>query len=194
MRLFLKAGDKVIDATAGNGYDTLFLAQTVGPSGHVIAFDIQACALANTKMLLEKHGILKGVLLVHAGHEDMLMYTPSEWHKDVKAIVFNLGYLPKGDKTITTMTSNTLKALNVALRLLHPEGALWVVVYPGHEEGKREAQAIEVWLHEFCQKFDVQIFKNEHTLKPCPYALRIQSHLTDEQKAILKSKVSIAKT
>ena len=45
----LREGDQAIDATAGNGYDTLFLAEQIGLSGEVIAIDIQNCAIQSTR-------------------------------------------------------------------------------------------------------------------------------------------------
>ena len=54
----LKPGDWAIDATAGNGKDTLFLAKTVTKSGQVFAFDIQDQALEMTRNLLAVNNAL----------------------------------------------------------------------------------------------------------------------------------------
>lgn len=175
VRTFLEEGDRVIDATAGNGRDTLFLARSVGPSGFVFAFDIQACALEKTKTMLLEKAAFEPVNLILDGHENMLKHVPQSWHKKVKAILFNLGYLPKGDKAITTCAQNTLKALEVSLKLLHPTGVLSIVAYPGHEEGKREAIVIEQWVKSLSNTFDVLTLKNEHTAKAAPVAFFIKA-------------------
>ncbi|CAI6078788.1 tRNA (mnm(5)s(2)U34)-methyltransferase [Cohnella sp. JJ-181] len=156
-------GATVVDATAGGGVDTLFLARTVGPGGRVYAFDVQEEALARTqKRLLEAGGAggdgagtgLAEVLLLHAGHEEMADRLPAEAHGRVSAIMFNLGYLPggsgtgalDGDGPVITMPGTTLAALAAALRLLAPGGIATVVVYPGHQGGQDEASAVDDWI------------------------------------------------
>lgn len=141
----LQPGDLAIDATAGNGHDTLFLAQQVGPRGRVMAFDIQEQAIKNTRERLQQHAI-KHVELIHSGHENMLEHVPRDWHQNVSAIVFNLGYLPGSTKEIVTQPQTTIDALNAAALLLKPGACLTVMVYRGHDGGRTEHQAIENWL------------------------------------------------
>lgn len=141
MRDRLQPGDVAIDATAGTGRDTLFLAQTVGPAGRVYAFDVQPPALAATRQLLESHGMLPRTALFQAGHEEMLRHLPP-LAGQVRAILFNLGYLPGGDKSLVTRTSTTLAALKDSLTLLAPGGLLTVVCYPGHPGGSEESEAV----------------------------------------------------
>lgn len=140
----LRAGDLVVDATAGNGHDTLFLAERVLPGGHVFAFDVQAAAIAQTRQRLTAHSSL--VTLHHAGHERMAELLPPEVHGRLRAVMFNLGWLPGADKTVITRVETTLDALRQALALLAPDGVLTVVVYPGHEGGRDEADAVEQWM------------------------------------------------
>ncbi|MDO4693747.1 MAG: class I SAM-dependent methyltransferase [Eikenella sp.] len=140
---WLPEGGCAVDATAGNGHDTLRLAQLAGESGRVYAFDVQEAALVATRARLQAAGVDDGrVCLVAAGHERLADYVAQA--ADVAA--FNCGYLPGGDKNRTTQTDTTLRALAQALAVLKPGGLLTVVLYPGHAEGTREAEAVRQWL------------------------------------------------
>lgn len=140
----VRPGDAVMDATAGNGHDTLFLAQLVGPEGRVWAFDVQEAAVLESRRRLAEAGIANATV-VHAGHETMREHVPAEWHGKLNAIMFNLGYLPGSDKSIITHTETTLQAISAALELLAPGGILTIAVYPGHDGGTQEQQAITEW-------------------------------------------------
>ena len=131
----VREGDTVIDATMGNGHDTLFLCGLVGDQGRVIAFDVQKQAVENTKKRLEEAGMLSRASLYCLGHEHMAQIAQS-----ARAVVFNLGWLPGGDKRVTTRWETTKAALQSALRLLLPQGVLVLCAYPGHAEGERERQ------------------------------------------------------
>lgn len=147
-------GDCVVDATAGNGSDTLFLARTVGPRGRVFAFDVQEEALESTRRRLADDpdaGKLAPAELVLAGHETMEAALPADLHGRVAAVMFNLGYLPGASSPLITLPGTTLAALQAAVRLLRGGGALTAVVYPGHEGGKEEAEAVEAWAAELPQ-------------------------------------------
>lgn len=136
-------GDTVVDATAGNGHDTVFLARLAGPSGQVHAFDIQEKALRATRDRLTEEGLLTPAIHLHpASHDRMAELVPGP----VTAAVFNLGYLPGGDKKTVTRTDSTLAALEQAAALIAPNGILSVMCYPGHEGGDREAEAVETFL------------------------------------------------
>lgn len=141
----LNTGDTAIDATAGNGNDTLWLARKVGPQGKVLAFDIQKAALQATRERLEKAGQAQQVQLVHASHDTLIDHFNPAKSRNVTAIVFNLGYLPGGDQSIITHSACTVKALGQALALLAPGGLLSIVLYPGHPGGDHESQTIIHW-------------------------------------------------
>lgn len=141
----LNAGDWVIDATAGNGHDTLFLKQCVGEEGKVWAFDVQAQALEQTQLRLSEAGFKAGVEYIHAGHEHLLEKIPEAAQGKIAAIMFNLGYLPGGDKALITKTETTLSALNQSLEVLEPGGILSIILYPGHSGGNEEAEAVLRW-------------------------------------------------
>jgi tRNA1(Val) A37 N6-methylase TrmN6 len=131
---FLQESDQVVDATCGNGHDTLFLAQKV-PLGRVFAFDINEKAIQNTRALLKEHGVEDRVSLFQASHEQLSLI-PS---KAIRLVVYNLGYLPGGDKKITTMAESTRNSLFQALSLVETsQGAVSIMCYPGHEEGRKE--------------------------------------------------------
>lgn len=126
-----------VDFTMGNGYDTLFLSELV-PDGRVYAFDIQESAIESTSNRLKEAGA-SNVTLIHASHARVKDYVSAPVH----AAMFNLGYLPGGDKSIHTLTESTLEAVSAALELLAPGGVLTISVYPGHDEGKKEGEAVE---------------------------------------------------
>jgi ubiquinone/menaquinone biosynthesis C-methylase UbiE len=137
----LEEGSCVIDATAGNGRDTLYLAELVGKTGKVYAFDIQKEAILKTEKLLEEAGLEKQVSLFHQNHEKMA----EEVKDNVDAVLFNLGYLPGGDHKIMTNAVTTINALQASVRLLKKEGLLVLVIYWGHPGGREEKEAVEEW-------------------------------------------------
>jgi len=156
----LLLADKAVDATLGNGHDTLFLAQCVGENGHVYGFDIQEQALLNTRCRLLGAGMADRVSLFHASHAEMAAYLPDNIDGQIKAIMFNLGYLPGSDKALLTRTQSTLPALDSACLLLAEQGLMTVLAYPGHEGGDREAQDVLAW----CRQLDEQRFSYEEVL------------------------------
>lgn len=137
----LKNGGRALDGTAGNGRDTLFLAQLAGGSGKVWAFDIQAQALSNTAGLLRENGVEERVELITASHADLADYV----REPLDAAMFNFGYLPGGDKTVTTTADSSVRAMQATAALLAEGGLLTAVVYSGHPAGRAEAAAIEQW-------------------------------------------------
>lgn len=140
----VRAGDFAIDATIGNGHDTLFLAK-LGVS--VIGFDVQEQAIENTESRIREAGCWGDVMLFKVGHENMLEYVPRKWVANVRVIMFNLGYLPGGDKQIITRPQTTVDALRVAYEDLLVEGGyLSIVVYPDHPGGAEEAEAVREWV------------------------------------------------
>ena len=134
----LRPGDTVADATMGNGHDTLFLAEQVGPEGHVYAFDIQEKAVEATRNLLKQHGMEDRVTLFCRSHAGLADTVPAK----LSAVVFNLGWLPGGDHRVTTRCESTGKAVLGALKCLKSGGVVTVCVYPGHEEGIRELEML----------------------------------------------------
>lgn len=137
----LYPGTLAVDATMGNGHDTLWLCGLVGENGHVYAFDVQREAVDRTRALLEGEGRSERATLFCEGHQHMAELVPER----VDAVMFNLGWLPGAMHSVTTMTETTLAAVDAALSILKPEGLLTVCVYPGHDEGTRELNALLKW-------------------------------------------------
>ncbi len=143
LRERLLPGDLAVDATAGNGHDTLFLAQLIGPEGKVFAFDVQAQAITATGQLLQRRGVPEHCYtLIQDSHTTLAERLPAAAPGKLAAVIFNLGYLPGGDKTIITCARTTLPAVRTALALLRPGGLLLLVLYPGHAGGAEEAQVL----------------------------------------------------
>ena len=138
---FVKKGDVCIDATAGNGNDTLKLAKAVGDDGMVFAFDIQEIAIENTKALLLENNI-KNTELILDSHSEMDKYI----NQKVKAVVFNLGYLPGGDHNLQTKWETTTIAIEKALELISGDGFIAIMIYYGKNSGTVEKDALMEFL------------------------------------------------
>ncbi len=175
----IEPGQLVVDLTAGNGHDTLMLQQLVGPTGQVIAFDIQSVALQNTQQRLAESGVASrrwqagqapipsaaGVDLVAAGHQDLQGFLPTA----PQGIIANLGYFPSGDRQIVTQPETTLRALQQSCKLLAPGGRLAVVVYTGHQGGQEEGAAVDGFFSDL-NRDDFQTLQLKVTNRPeAPY-------------------------
>ena len=142
----IKSNDVMVDATMGNGHDTLFLAEH---AKHVYAFDIQMEALHATQHKMDQHGFTN-YTLIHDSHEHIHQYVT-----DYRGVIFNLGYLPNHDKSITTKKETTLLALKSILPSLSVDGFVLLVVYVGHKEGFEESLA----LNDYFKALDASIYK-----------------------------------
>lgn len=134
----VKEDDVVIDATVGNGNDTLFLKKLVGNGGKVYGFDIQKQSIINTKKLLEENNEESNVELILDSHSELDKYIK----ENVKAVVFNLGYLPGGDHSIKTMPETTILAVEKSLEILEKDGIICMVIYHGGDSGFYEKDAL----------------------------------------------------
>lgn len=146
----IKEGDIVVDATVGNGYDTVFLAKVVGKTGRVIGFDIQEKALNNTKDKLIRENLEGRVILIHDSHSNIDKYIK----EPINGAMFNLGYLPQGDEKIITKAETSLEALRKTSSLLLPGGFITIISYWGHEGGIEEKESVE----EFLSNLDTKKF------------------------------------
>lgn len=167
------SGDTVLDLTAGRGRDTLFLAQAVGEAGTVHAFDIQAGAMAETHRLLEERGVENRVKLYTVDHARLREFVS----EPVKVAMFNLGYLPGSDHTVTTQASSTLLALRAVLEVLHKNGVLALTVYRGHPGGEEEAKALEEFLRSLSRK-TYSVLEGRYTNQgdKAPYWILVQKN------------------
>lgn len=136
-------GDLCIDATMGNGHDTLYLSQLTGPSGRVLAFDIQQAALDSTRRLLTAHHALEPVQLLLDSHSHMAQYAKPE---TVSCIVFNFGYLPSGDHALATKSETSIPAITQGLSLLKKGGLMSLCIYSGGDSGFEERDALLPYL------------------------------------------------
>ncbi len=142
VREIVHRGDVTIDATAGNGHDTRYLADLVGQTGLVWAIDVQQAAIEQTSFNLgpTRRGHVR---LLHNNHADLKSLIPNEYHGHISVVMFNLGYLPGGDPSLTTLATTTLTAVEACLELLRPGGVLTLIAYLGQSGGAVEAEAIE---------------------------------------------------
>jgi len=168
----LRAGELAIDATAGNGHDTVFLASRVGESGRVLAFDVQAEAIAAARARVAAAGFADRVGFIHGSHAGLAAQVAPE---SVAAVMFNLGYFPGGDHAVITRTDDTLQALAASRVALRPGGILTVVCYPGHPGGDEEAAAVVAWAAALDPAADaVAVFRRDATLRPAPFLVRVR--------------------
>lgn len=135
-------GAVAVDATAGTGADTAFLAAAVGARGLVHAFDVQAAAIERARQRLAERDLAQRVVWYHADHARL---ADKLGDQPLAAAMFNLGWLPGGDRALTTVPASTLPALDAAARLLQPGGRLSILAYRGHPGGETEDNAVAQW-------------------------------------------------
>lgn len=141
VKKYVSEGNVLIDATCGGGRDTLFLAN-LSPS-KLYAFDIQHEAVEKTEALLSENGFYNQlhdgtINIICDSHVNMSKYVQEK----ASAVMFNLGYLPGGDKRITTSASETLDSVKKSIELLKKDGIVCITMYSGHKEGKLEKDAL----------------------------------------------------
>lgn len=155
--LFIKPDSVVIDATLGNGHDSLKIAEKMNISGKLYGFDIQESAIKNShetlSALTEHHPAIE---LIHDSHANFKAHIT----QPVDFIIYNLGYLPKGDKTITTLAESTLQSVQSGLELLRGNGKMLIAVYHGHDAGKAEKMILETYLETLDQQY-FHVFKQQ---------------------------------
>ena len=150
----VKPGDLCIDATAGNGHDTLFLAQSVAPDGMVYAIDIQRRALSNTCERLKKHELSYLLQPIHGSHSEVESFLNNDLKGKFASAMFNLGYLPGGSREIITRPHFTLSAIKKTFEFIKLDGIITVLCYRGHDGGGKETEEVqnlclkENWPHE----------------------------------------------
>lgn len=152
----IENGEIAVDATAGNGHDTLFLAEIVGENGHVYSFDIQQDAVNATIDRLKENGFESRATVILDGHQHVKKYISEE----IAGAVFNLGYLPGADHEIITKGETTIQAIEGLLSLLKVNGIIVLVIYHGHEGGKAERDAVLNYVSNLPQKY-VHVLKYE---------------------------------
>ena len=158
--------DIVVDATMGNGHDTLFLAKL---AKQVYAFDIQEQALEKTSQRLQEAGLTNAELILQ-GHE-----TVDQFVKEVKAAIFNLGYLPSADKSIITQPQTTLDALDKLCHMLVKGGRIAIMIYYGHEGGDIERDAVMDFVSNLPQEeYTATIYRTLNQINNPPFLVMIE--------------------
>lgn len=144
-----------IDFTMGNGYDSLFLSILV-PKGFVYSFDIQKQAIENTKKLFLEKGMYNNIEFIEDGHENFDKYV-----KNFNIGIYNLGYLPKGNKNITTKKETTIESIKKSIYLLEKKGIICITIYRGHGEGFLEGIEIEKFIKNISkEKYEIYRYEN----------------------------------
>ena len=158
--------DIVVDATMGNGHDTLFLAKL---AKQVYAFDIQEQALEKTSQRLQEAGLTNAELILQ-GHE-----TVDQFVREVKAAIFNLGYLPSADKSIITQPQTTIEALDKLCQMLIKGGRIAIMIYYGHEGGDIERDAVMDFVsHLPQQEYTSTIYRTLNQINNPPFLVMIE--------------------
>ncbi len=150
VRMITCKGETLIDATCGNGYDTVFLAELTGQTGTVFAFDIQKEAIENTRKKVECSGVSNRVRLIMAGHENIDKYVDGQ----IACAMFNLGYLPGSDRKTSTRWQSTITGIQKSMNLLRTGGIITIIIYHGKETGYEERDKVL----EFLQDIDYKQF------------------------------------
>lgn len=141
-------GHTVLDSTTGNGNDTLALAKAVGSDGYVYGFDVQKKALEITLEKLKESKLDSRVNLIEDSHANIDSYID----RKLDFIIYNLGYLPNGDKDIKTNRNSTSISIKKALKLMNINGLLVITVYVGHAGGYEEKEDLELIFKTLNQK------------------------------------------
>lgn len=163
LKTHVQKTDTIIDATVGNGYDTIYIASL---AKQVIGFDIQSKALAVTQEKLMDLGI-HNVSLIHDSFEKISTLT------SYRGVVFNLGYLPNGDKSITTTAIVTLSTVQTILSQMKVDDFILMTVYPGHDEGKQESEVLNAYIKTLNASFITLIYQIQNR-QDAPYVILIE--------------------
>ena len=162
LRRFLKPDAQVVDATAGNGYDTVFLLDLLGDHGRVLALDIQEHAVSATRTRIASHPRSSQAEVVRASHAHLGELLRERSWTTIDGAVMNCGYLPGGDKTIRTECLSTVDALHALVSVLDRGGIVCVVCYTGHDGGREERDAVR----DFCESLSKDGFRCGYYTNP----------------------------
>mgnify|MGYP001191693984 CR=1 FL=1 len=172
----IQEGDFVIDATLGNGHDSVMLSQLVGDSGKVFAFDIQQEAIDQAEQLFQENNCTN----IHTflkGHEFATDVLDEQAINQIDGAIFNLGYLPGSDQQVTTTEKTTIQAIDHLLGRLKTGGHMGIVIYPGHPEGRQEKDAVMDYLSKLPSKLaDVAKYQMVNRSERAPFAVIIQKN------------------
>lgn len=162
IKAHINEGDTAVDATMGRGRDTLLLSTLVGDTGMVCAFDVQQEALVSTRALLAENNRTNVTLFLDS-HHNMKNYVQS-----AKGVVFNFGFLPGGDHSIFSRSDTSIKAIDAALDIIHPEGFISICSYYGGDTGYEERDALLEYLSDLDAKKYTVMLHSFHNRPNCP--------------------------
>ncbi|WP_175615149.1 tRNA (mnm(5)s(2)U34)-methyltransferase [Piscibacillus halophilus] len=166
-------GSVVVDATLGNGHDSLFLSRLVGEHGNVYSFDVQQEAIDQSDKLFNEQGI-HNVTSILTGHENAKDQLTKRGIHEIDGCIFNLGFLPGSDHSVTTSSYTTIEAINQIFSLLKPERYIVIVVYPGHEEGRIEKEKLITFLKSFpAKRADIAQYRMVNRSDKAPFVVAL---------------------
>ncbi len=160
---YINKNSITLDATCGNGYDSLFLAQN---SKKVYAFDIQKMAIERAK---EKTKDFKNITFIHDSHENIDKYI----NEKLNLVLYNLGYLPNSDKKIITKFAHTKASIEKSIKLLNKKSAIIITAYPGTDDGKLEAESLLNFFENYDRNFDVFLHRLINKINNPPFIIEI---------------------
>ena len=144
----VQLNDCCVDMTIGNGWDSLQLSKLVGLQGKVYGFDIQEVAISSTQRLLTQSSKYQNFKLIRDCHTRFPLHLPHSLKGQIRAFIFNLGYLPGSDKLVITDAQKSLEAIKEAYGWLTNHGIISVISYRGHHGGKDEFKGINQWIQQ----------------------------------------------
>ncbi|GAA0465080.1 class I SAM-dependent methyltransferase [Alkalibacillus silvisoli] len=169
----VKQSEVVVDATLGNGHDSLMLSELVGRDGHIFAFDVQKQALEQAQQLFNQHDV-QHVTTILQGHEHAYEELNKRDIKNIGGVIFNLGFLPGSDQSITTTANTTIQAIEGLLKLLKKERLIVIVIYPGHETGQIEKDELLNYLkNKPAKEVDIVKYQMVNRSEKAPFVVAI---------------------
>ncbi|WP_017186810.1 tRNA (mnm(5)s(2)U34)-methyltransferase [Alkalibacillus haloalkaliphilus] len=169
----IQQGDVVVDATLGNGHDSLMLSQLVGENGRVYSFDIQQEAIDQSQQMFNDH-LAKQITPILRGNEHVYEELTKRNVNEIDGAIFNLGFLPGSDQSITTNANTTIEAIEGILKLLKPERYIVIVIYSGHETGEIEKnELLEYLATKPAKEVDIAKYQMVNRSKKAPFVVAV---------------------
>lgn len=151
MRRVIKENDLCIDATLGDGNDSLYMYNL---NAKVMSFDIQDEAITSSRNLFLENNIKlddnKRIKFILDSHSNIDKYLNE--NDKIKFATFNLGYLPSGDKSIITKYDSTISAIDKILNYLDKDGVISIICYYEHDGGLEEKTHVDDYLKKLDNK------------------------------------------
>lgn len=170
-KILIEEGKKkgiVLDMTCGKGHDSKFILENLSPQ-KVYAFDVQEMSKEKTKETLG--AFPENFEFILDNHKNLDLYVKEE----IDLAIFNLGYLPSSDKTITTNYKDVIEALEKILKISSKNSMIILTFYPGHPAGKEESIHVEAYLRDLPQKeYSIMKYDFINQKNNPPYVIKIR--------------------